>query len=69
MKRYLAIATIVIVLAGIGWFTASGQIAGLYRYAQAGFPSTPHGFEDCPMSHTYYRFEGDDLVEIRCVGG
>ncbi|CAN1566839.1 hypothetical protein MCELHM10_02957 [Paracoccaceae bacterium] len=68
MKRYVSIATIVIVLAGIGWFTASGYAAGLYRYAQAGFPSA-QAIEDCPMSHTYYGFEGDVLVTVTCVGG
>jgi hypothetical protein len=68
MKRLLAIVAIVLVLAGIGWSTASGFAGGLYRYAEAGFPSYPF-MEDCPLSHRHYRFEGDVLIEFTCIGG
>ncbi len=68
MKRLFAAALMVFGVALFLWADGHGHAAGVFRYAAAGFPSSDL-IAGCPLKQTYYGFEAQELIEIRCVGG
>ncbi|TLP67736.1 hypothetical protein FEE96_04170 [Parasedimentitalea maritima] len=55
------------VAAAAVWIAFGSHIAGLYRYATAGFPEMSL-IGTCPLSLTYYGFEEQELVSVTCIG-
>ena len=69
MSRRVKIAFMAVSIAmAIGWIGFGSSIAGIYRFMEAGLPESAM-LESCPWSQLHYRFEGDVLTHLVCVGG